>query len=65
MLISAIMPTRSRPPLSQVALDCFLAQTYEPRELVIIDDEDDPSFPIAESFASTVRLAFGTCAFLA
>lgn len=45
MLVSAIMPTRSRPALSRVALDCFLAQTYEPRELVIVDDEDDPSFP--------------------
>lgn len=38
------MPTRSRPALSRASLACFLAQTYEPRELVIYDDEDDPSF---------------------
>jgi O-antigen biosynthesis protein len=44
MLVSAIMPTRSRPALSRVALNCFLRQTYEPKELVIIDDNDDPSF---------------------
>jgi O-antigen biosynthesis protein len=44
MLVSAIMPTRSRPKLSRTALACFLAQTYQPRELVILDDEDDPSF---------------------
>jgi glycosyltransferase involved in cell wall biosynthesis len=45
MLVSAIMPTRSRPALSQTALSCFLQQTYTPRELIILDDEDDPSFP--------------------
>jgi glycosyltransferase involved in cell wall biosynthesis len=45
MLVSAIMPTRSRPALSRAALDCFLAQTHEPRELVILDDDDNPSFP--------------------
>ena len=44
ILVSAIMPTRSRPALSRAALNCFLAQTYEPRELVILDDDDDPSF---------------------
>jgi O-antigen biosynthesis protein len=44
-LVSAIMPTRSRTALSRAALNCFLGQTYEPHELVILDDEDDPSFP--------------------
>ena len=44
MLVSAIMPTRRRPALSWVALDCFRAQTYESREILILDDEDDPSF---------------------
>lgn len=44
LFVTAIMPTRSRPALSWTALRCFLGQTYEPRELVILDDEDDPSF---------------------
>src|SRR5689334_15227539 len=44
MLVSAIMPTRSRPQYAQQALDCFLAQTHQDRELIIIDDADDPSF---------------------
>jgi glycosyltransferase involved in cell wall biosynthesis len=39
------MPTRGRPALARQALACWLAQTYPWRELVIIDDRDDPSFP--------------------
>jgi O-antigen biosynthesis protein len=64
-LVSAIMPTRSRPALSRVAFDCFLAQSYEPRELVILDDEDGPSFadpPVAHrvSYVRVPRLTIGT-----
>lgn len=44
MLISAIMPTRNRPGYAAEALECWRAQTYEPRELIIIDDLDAPSF---------------------
>lgn len=39
------MPTRGRTAWAAKALQCFLSQTYEPRELVILDDTDDPSFP--------------------
>lgn len=46
MLISAIMPTRGRPQFAARALDCYLAQTYRERELVIVDDADAPSFPL-------------------
>lgn len=45
MLVSAIMPTRGRQQYAQEALGCFLSQTYQDRELVIVDDADDPSFP--------------------
>lgn len=38
------MPTRSRPAFAREAVECWRAQTYEPRELVIIDDLDAPSF---------------------
>lgn len=44
MLVSAIMPTRDRASFAREALACWRAQTYEPRELVIMDDFDAPSF---------------------
>ncbi len=45
MKVSAIMPTRGRPRLAPLAVECFLAQTYPDKELLILDDGDDPSFP--------------------
>lgn len=44
-LVSAVMPTRGRRTLAAKALDSFLSQTYSEKELVILDDADDPSFP--------------------
>ena len=46
-LVSAIMPTRARQVFAVAALECWLAQTYPHRELVIVDDADAPSFPTA------------------
>lgn len=40
-LISCICVTRHRPALLQRALDCFLAQTYPRKELVILFEQDD------------------------
>ncbi len=40
-LISCICVTRDRPALLRRALDCFLAQTYPRRELVILFEQDD------------------------
>jgi len=54
MLASCIMPTRSRPELSRLAVECFLSQTYSPRELVIVDDADDRSFPNGISIPNVV-----------
>jgi glycosyltransferase involved in cell wall biosynthesis len=45
MLVSAIMPTRGRAEWAAEALNCFREQTYPARELIILDDEEDPSFP--------------------
>lgn len=45
MLVSAIMPTRGRQQYAREALECFLSQTWPDKELVILDDADDPSFP--------------------
>lgn len=44
-LVSAIMPTRGRPELSRRSLDCWRAQNWESKELIILDDSEDPSFP--------------------
>lgn len=38
------MPTRGRPAYARQALECFQSQTYEPRELIVLDDIDAPSF---------------------
>lgn len=46
-LVSAIMPTRGRAEWARQALEFFLAQTYPEKELIILDDSDDPSFPVA------------------
>lgn len=43
-LVSAIMPTRGRREWAKCAVECFLAQDYPNKELVILDDADDPSF---------------------
>ncbi|MCO6433790.1 glycosyltransferase [Nitrosomonas nitrosa] len=40
-LVSCIMPTYNRRSFIQLALQCFDAQDYEPKELVIVDDGDD------------------------
>ena len=44
-LVSAIMPTRGRPLFAHEAVVLFQSQTWPNKELVIIDDEEAPSFP--------------------
>lgn len=39
------MPTRGRPEMARQAIECFKSQTYPNRELIILDDIDDQSFP--------------------
>lgn len=40
-LISALCVTRSKPDLLQKAISCFLSQTYENKELIVVHDSDD------------------------
>jgi len=43
-LVSAVMPTRGRRGYAAQALQCFLSQTWPDKELIILDDADNPSF---------------------
>lgn len=45
MLISAIMPTAGRRKMAAEAVEMWRAQTWPDKELVIIDDRCEPSFP--------------------
>lgn len=40
-LVSCLMVTGSRPHRARLAIECFTRQTYESRELVIVDDGPD------------------------
>ncbi len=40
------MPTRGRNKLALSAIRCFLSQTYANKELLILDDKEDPTFPM-------------------
>jgi glycosyltransferase involved in cell wall biosynthesis len=53
-LISVVLPTRDRPRFLALALACYQHQTYQPRELIVIDDGDE--FP---AHAESVRAAGG------
>jgi len=61
MLVSAIMPTRGRPEMSRRSLDCWRAQTWKEKELIILDDAEDPSFPagVTEPGVRYLRSAIG------
>lgn len=44
-LVSAILPTRGRQKWAAQAVECFRAQTYPNKQLIIYDDYEDMSFP--------------------
>lgn len=46
MKVTCIMPTAGRPELVPLAVQCFLDQTYEDRELVIYNDGDGEDYLI-------------------
>ena len=39
-LVTCVMVTRDRPQLARRAIQCFLSQSYTPRELLIVNDGD-------------------------
>ncbi len=42
-LVSCLCVTRNRVPMLRRAVSCFLNQTYQPRELVVLYETDDPA----------------------
>ena len=64
-LVSCVMPTRNRRPFVAQALEYFLRQDYEHRELVVLDDGDDrvadlmPPDPRVRYVPLDVRLVLG------
>jgi len=51
-LISCICVTREKPRLLSRAIDCFLAQTYPNRELIILYEDDDTA---TKDFIGSIR----------
>ena len=49
------MPTFNRRAFVPQAIACFLAQDYEPRELIILDDGSDP---VADLVPSDARIRY-------
>jgi glycosyltransferase involved in cell wall biosynthesis len=64
-LVSCIMPTCNRRPYVAAAIDSFLKQDYEPKELVIVDDGGDcvgdlvPGDPRVRYVREPQRLSLG------
>jgi glycosyltransferase involved in cell wall biosynthesis len=64
-LVSCIMPTCNRRPYVAAAIEAFLNQDYEPKELVIVDDGSDsvgdlvPDDPRVRYVRETRRLSLG------
>ena len=58
-LVSAIMPTHGKDRFDWAlqAIDCYASQTYPNKELIILDDEDAPTFQRAPQGCRYSRIA--------
>jgi hypothetical protein len=59
-LVSCVMLTRDRRAFVPLALACFLRQDYPHRELVVVDDGDDPVADLLSDHPSVRYLRLGT-----
>jgi glycosyltransferase involved in cell wall biosynthesis len=57
-LVSCLMVTKNRRHLARRAVECFTLQTWQNKELVIIDDGDDDYAPMLEPYRSTVAIRY-------
>lgn len=58
MKVTAIMPARGRQRLAGLAVVSFLAQTYEDKELIILDDEEEPAFPAGYQLGGSRKIHY-------
>lgn len=56
--VSCVMPTKNRRSFIPAAIDCFMRQTYENRELIITDDGKDSVIDIVDQFKSDGRIRY-------
>jgi glycosyltransferase involved in cell wall biosynthesis len=54
--VSVVLTTRDRPHLLPIALACFEHQTYQNRELIVVDDGDQFHADLSSLQSSAVRL---------
>lgn len=58
-LISALCVTRAKPDLLHRAISCFLNQTYENKELIVVHDSDDLlTKDFVENFKQNLMISF-------
>ena len=55
-LVSILIPTHNRVFSLQRAIESCLKQTYEPLEILVVDDASNP--PARESVSETIRFLF-------
>lgn len=53
-LVSCLMPTWNRREFILASVECFLRQTYEPRELLVVDDGD----PVGDILPADPRIRY-------
>lgn len=57
-LVTAIMPTRGRTEWARQAVACFQAQTYPNKELIVLDDIEEPSFGQGIIVPNTLQFSY-------
>ena len=57
-LVSCVMATARRPAFLKQAIRYFLRQTYEPKELIIVDDEDRTETSTADIIPDDPRISY-------
>lgn len=55
-LVTCVCPTRNRRSYLARAIDCFVMHSYEPRELLVLDDDDtDPVGDLCPTLPPTLE----------
>ena len=57
-LVSCLMVTKNRRDLARRSIACFMSQTWQNKELVIIDDGDEDYTALIETFDAGQRIQY-------